>query len=203
MIFFATTLLILLSLCSPAICVAQEIKLPMDGSPQEEFVYRLPYAKRVVAVAVQQSAIAAHHYNEDNLVRFSCWQFSWQDEKGDVYAARQGVVSNTREYVEVLHADGTASRYTGLDYGSLRVMEGDKVMPDTIIGKAMKEDEGNYSLLFELYYLVSRPEGHRTKAPYLRRYINPTFSTTRGNMQLQEGKSYKAKANKKLIEKEK
>ena len=83
------------------------------------------------------------------------------------------------------------------------VKKGDMVWPDTIIGEAAKDENGNFCMELELYYLTPRPEGHRTRASYLRHYIDPLFSTTRGTIQLQKGKSYKAKANKKLIVKEK
>lgn len=204
MILFTTILLLVLSLGAPTICGAQKIRQPIgEVAPQKEFVYRLPYAKRISATAMQQSAIAAHHYHEDNLVGFTCWKFSWQNGNGDVYAVRKGVVSQIGEYVEVIHADGTASRYAGVAYESLRVKKGDMVWPDTIIGEAAKDENGNFCMELELYYLTPRPEGHRTRASYLRHYIDPLFSTTRGTIQLQKGKSYKAKANKKLIVKEK
>ncbi len=168
--------------------------------PESDFVYRMPCGKRIYAQVVQRTPVEAHHYHEDNLVNFTCLQFSWRGNDGRVYAARKGVASIKNDYVEVTHSDGTIARYAGL--ATTAVKEGQSVMPDTVMGTAEMDEEGGFTMEFELYFLTPKPEGHRTRTSYLRRYIDPVFATSRGAKQLDDGTTHKAKVNKKLINKE-
>ena len=179
----------------------QGIAMPLEASPDTDFVYRLPYGAKKTARAVQRSAIEARHYHEDNLVGFKCWEFVFK-AKEDVYAVRKGIVRiHNNSYVEVLHSDGSAARYSLMT--DVKVQPGDTVTPDMVIGTSGTDESGNNAVEIELYYCTRKSSAQsRTQASYLRRYINPRFATTKGKTRLKPEKEYRAKVNDKLINKE-
>ncbi|MDR2912667.1 MAG: hypothetical protein LBV38_05135 [Alistipes sp.] len=184
-----------------------------------EFVYRLPFGTRSSREMRSMRNAYEMYFGEDaNNVDFKAFQFIMH-RADTVYAARKGVVvgvvdkhdpllgmgtvamNTENNSVSVMHADGTMAQYGVLEKGSITVMPGDTVWPDTPIALAGSLDGTEYQLRFMLWYRTDNLSGIKDLDEWevTNHYLDPVFATSAGERTLATGISYVPVVSKELI----
>lgn len=107
----------------------------------------------------------------------------------------------------VEHEDGTMATYFGFKKNGISVALGDNVNPGTELGILGITEKGTYKLNFGVYYLMdknfkSHEEVDLRNYRSMYKFINPTFITQEGDVQIESGNVYTALVNEAIITKE-
>jgi murein DD-endopeptidase MepM/ murein hydrolase activator NlpD len=186
------------------------------------FVYRLPYALSESREPQELYNFTQRHLGvEGNSRNWKAFQF-YMTQGDTVYTARRGevirvvdkfdpltgvgqVTMNTeRNVVMVQHKDGTIAEYGVLQRGSIMVKPSEVVYPGTPLGLAGSFDGELYQTRFSVYYQTDNVDDIEGFSDYkiTYNYINPVFSTTSGEVTLQENKLYKPVCTEDMITRE-
>lgn len=176
--FTATTIALI---CAIATLSAE---LTVVEAPQTDAVYRIPLKKGAVVLAQRLSPLACGMAQNLNMVEFCAWNFL-ASEPSEVYAAREGVVVETkRDKVRILHDDGIYTEYLGVT--NVKVAQGEKVTARTPIASAIllnpnNPDKCRWSVVMLTYHFRTNPNYGEIAIngayEYLRQFINPIFTT--------------------------
>ena len=181
----------------------------------DTFVYRIPVANKKATHVMKLSSYEPE-ISGPVIPGIKIWRFSM--DKGDtVYAMRKGEiikikgfgpdadedpVSSLGNFIYVEHTDGTIAEYSMLAANSLKVAVGDTVYPDTPLALAGASDYDNFGTYIALYHYVMNENELISRSFAVRRYIDPIFKTSKGDMRLTDGDTVKVKVTKKMLKKE-
>lgn len=168
-----------------------------DPKINEDFVYMLPFPKdaSVKLLNGKKTDSLAIEITEKTDKVF----YKLQTKNAKALAARKGVVIEIKSKLDkktritIEHNDGTYCNYYGFSSPSIKVKEGDKVLPGMYLGDLEKDKDGLYTLNFRVTYKTKK-DGETTRG-----YVTPFFATAKGNKILEREKTYSVSFNEEIF----
>lgn len=178
--------------------------------PDLEFIYRVPVEDKT-KTTIKSITPAQADMARNNTSNFRIWQFSAKAGE-PVFAVREGVVIHAEDsgrpesgddqwagaMAIIEHSDGTQAIYSGIIGGTLTIKEGDTISSSQRIGSAGKFFDSTAGVRVGVYnYISNRNKAAHPTMKIQNDFINPLYSTSEGNMILEDGISVVAKVSSK------
>lgn len=174
------------------------------------FTYTLPFIENTTFKAVDLPIVALDTLASRLKENWKAYTFESPSDN-IVCASRMGIVIKVKKKqgqrtslngfseelnsVWVEHRDGTIAEYAGFDAENIFVKEGQKVQPQTILGKLDEEDK----LYFRVEYLAELIMEKKQRDVGRMECINPIFVTDEAEQTLKSDETYKVKVDEALI----
>ena len=188
-----------------------------EKTPDESFVYLLPYPKGEERSLFYLSNLREKYFKEKPSTDFKSFAFESNDYD-TVCAIRKGIVveiedkydMDTTLYksytsyinaIQIEHADGTIASYKGFRKDGIFVREGDVVLPHDRLGVLSKYDaRKKHVLRLQIFYTTKKTDEINNQNPdtlirnrsFETRYIDPFFLSSEGVSRLQNKSKYKS-----------
>lgn len=159
----------------------------------EDFVYMIPFPKDTSVKLLngkKTDSLSIEITEKTDKVYYKL-----QTKIAKVLTSRKGIITDIinkadkKTTIIIEHNDGTRSVYSGFNLPSLKVKEGDKLLPGEHLGDLEKDKDGLFSLNFRVIYKTKK-DGETTTA-----YVTPIFATAKGNKTLEKEKTYSVAFN--------